>query len=245
MAALHVLAALALAVGAAGLQVETSHNLTICNAYADSRGLSVYTTVNKAKLMEEPLEYKACKELTLEIAQDEKIDFKLGGLSVGTFHATGLSQFAGQPSLLLVPHRKDNATMSAGFMSHMYMRGGQAQVAIVDAYIGAATGTMKIAPISASSKKRVEEATLIPKTVLSLATGAYEVILKDASAKDIKVAKLNAAENDKQVVLRVGNDERGQELIVFNERASGAQSGSSRACFGFLAAAAALATMLA
>mmetsp|Transcript_51609 Transcript_51609/g.117983 ORF Transcript_51609/g.117983 Transcript_51609/m.117983 type:complete len:159 (+) Transcript_51609:71-547(+) len=106
----------------AGTQVQddivTTHNLTICNAYADHKPLSIYTVNNKAKLTEEPLPYKGCKLIALPMEESERIDFKLGGLSVGTFRVTGLPYVSA--SLLLVPYQRSNDTMSAAFASHMF-----------------------------------------------------------------------------------------------------------------------------
>ncbi|CAK0806403.1 unnamed protein product [Prorocentrum cordatum] len=123
MAACRVLALSALASTCAGLaqkkdDVLVTHNLTICNGYADRKPLSVYAMTNKAKLTENPLEYKVCKLISLEMGEGERLDFKLGGLSVGTFRAAGLPY---TPSnLLLVPFHKDTKTMSAAFASHAF-----------------------------------------------------------------------------------------------------------------------------
>ncbi|CAK0820059.1 unnamed protein product, partial [Prorocentrum cordatum] len=216
--------------------VGIQHNLTVCNAYAENKPLSVYTVNQKAKLTEEPLQYKACKEIVLELADSERIDFKLGGLSVGTFHVGNLP-FA-PTSLLLVPYRKGNSTMAATFYSHAFsVAQEQAQLAVVDAYDGTAPGALKIAQGKGHGK---ESAQLKPGTAVSLAPGAYQVSLDDSSSKSSKTVALSATDGGKHVVMRVGgSDGIPQELVVFSAGASDERSGAPRASAALLAAAAA------
>jgi len=246
MTAVRALALLALASAGLALQVEdvgVQHNLTVCNAYAESKPLSVYTVNQKAKLTEEPLAYKACKEIVLELADNERIDFKLGGLSVGTFHVGNLP-FA-PTSLLLVPYRKGNGTMAATFYSHAFSVAQEnAQLAVVDAYDGSAPGALKIAQ---STKRRGESVQLKAGTAVTLAPGAYQVSLDDPSGKSVKMAALTATDGGKHVVMRVGgSDGIPQELVVFSGESS-ERSGAPRAGgAGLLAvAAAACAALLA
>jgi len=245
MAAVRALARLlALApAGAAALQLQDvgiQHNLTVCNAYAENKPLSVYTVNQKAKLTEEPLQYKACKEIVLELADNERIDFKLGGLSVGTFHVGNLP-FA-PTSLLLVPYRKGNGTMAATFYSHAFSVAQEnSQLAIVDAYDGSATGTLKIA------QGRGKESTqLKPGTAVNLAPGAYQVSLDDSSSRSVKAVALSATDGGKHVAMRVGgSDGLPQELVVFSAGESSERGGAPRAGAALLVAAAACFALLA
>ncbi|CAK0857765.1 unnamed protein product, partial [Prorocentrum cordatum] len=197
---------IALAPAGAALQVQdvgVQHNLTVCNAYAESKPLSVYTVNQKAKLTEEPLQYKACKEIVLELADNERIDFKLGGLSVGTFHVGNLP-FA-PTSLLLVPYRKGNSTMAATFYSHAFSVAQEnAQVAVVDTFDGTATGVLKIAQGKGRAK---ESAQLKPGTAVSLTPGAYQISMDDANSKTMKTVSLSATDGGKHVVMRVGGSD--------------------------------------
>jgi len=220
MTAVRALALLALASAGLALQVEdvgVQHNLTVCNAYAESKPLSVYTVNQKAKLTEEPLAYKACKEIVLELADNERIDFKLGGLSVGTFHVGNLP-FA-PTSLLLVPYRKGNGTMAATFYSHAFSVAQESsQLAVVDAYDGPASGALKIAQGRGHGK---ESAQLKPGTAVNLSPGAYQVSLDDPSGKAARTVALSAADGGKHVVMRVGgSDGLPQELVVFSGEAA-------------------------
>jgi len=245
MAVVRSLVLIALAPAGAALQVQdvgVQHNLTVCNAYAESKPLSVYTVNQKAKLTEEPLQYKACKEIVLELADNERIDFKLGGLSVGTFHVGNLP-FA-PTSLLLVPYRKGNSTMAATFYSHAFSVAQEnSQLAVVDAYDGSAQGALKIAQGKGRGK---ESAQLKPGTAVSLAPGAYQVSLDDSSGKSVKSVALSAADGGKHVVMRVGgSDGLPQELVLFSAGERSERSGVRRASAALLAAAAVCAALLA
>jgi len=236
----------------AGTQVQddvvTTHNLTICNAYADHKPLSIYTVGNKAKLTEEPLQYKACKLVSLELAEGERVDFKLGGLSVGTFRATGLPYVSS--NLLLVPYHRSNDTMSAAFASHMFSAADdRAQVAVVDAYTGSTTGALKIQ--QGRSKNQRKTADLKSGSSIKVNAGSYQIGLDDAHGKRIKTALLEAADHASYVVMRVGSESDGhaEELVVSlatGSEATGASgSGSFRAGLGLFASCAAAAACLA
>merc|ERR1719356_1770608 len=122
MAALCGLVLYALAGAGASLIVKDEplpvYNLTFCNAYAESRPLSVYTLRRMEKVMEEPLKYKECRLIPMQLAEGERIDFQLGGLSVGTFRASGLPHTTA--NLVLVPHHNTKGTLTAAFASHSF-----------------------------------------------------------------------------------------------------------------------------
>lgn len=214
MYSFRALAILIIAPAASSLHLsEGLHNLTICNAYAESKPLSIYTVNNKAKLTEEPLRYKQCKLLALELREGERLDFKLGGLSVGTFHATHLPFVAS--SLVLVPYKKGNGTMSATFASHTFgpVSSDKAQVAIIDAYAGDQQSVMKI-KVSGRHSDRLGSAELKPGSAVTLAEGTYDVSLANTAEQSVQTVKLHAPGGTTQVVLRVGSDEFAQEVIV-------------------------------
>jgi hypothetical protein len=225
--------------------VVTTHNLTICNAYADHKPLSIYTVANKAKLTEEPLQYKACKLIALPMEEGERIDFKLGGLSVGTFRVTGLPYVSS--NLLLVPFHRSNDTMSATFASHMFSASDEkAHVAVVDTYSGSEAAIMKV-----QRPQDRKWAKLKHGSSIKVNAGSYQVVLADAHGKSVKTAKLEAANYGRYVVMRVGSESDGHAhgLVVSsttgNEGELAAGSGSFRASFGIFAAAAAAAASMA
>jgi hypothetical protein len=215
MYSFRALAILLIAPAASSLQVsEGLHNLTICNAYAESKPLSIYSVDSRAKLTEEPLRYKQCKLLVLELHEGERLDFKLGGLSVGTFHASHLPFVAS--SLVLVPFKKKgNGTMAATFASHTFSAGSgdKAQVAVIDAYTGDQPGVMSI-KVAGRQNRRLGAAELRPGSAVTLAEGTYDVSLENKAEKSVLAATLTADAGTTHIVLRVGSDEVAQEILV-------------------------------
>jgi len=193
--------------------VVTAHNLTICNAYADRKPLSAYTVNTRVKLTEEPIQYKTCKKISIQMEEGERIDFKLGGLSVGNFRAGGLPYVSS--SLLIVPYHASNDTMTASITSHMFMHDDEkAQVAIIDAFAeqGHGEGGAKVL-VKKGSSMRVEQAggrlkqsvELKSGAVLKLKPGSYSFILLDENGKTTKTVPLDAQANAQYVVMHVGS----------------------------------------
>ncbi|CAK0832951.1 unnamed protein product [Prorocentrum cordatum] len=135
--------------------------------------------------------------------------------------------------------------MAATFYSHAFSVAQEsAQVAVVDAYDGSSQGALKIAQ---GNKRRAEAVQLKPGTAVTLAAGAYQVSLDDASGKSVKTVALTAAEGGKHVIMRVGgSDGIPQELVVFSGESaerSGASPRTGAALLGALAAAVAAALL--
>ncbi|CAK0870458.1 unnamed protein product, partial [Prorocentrum cordatum] len=177
----------------------------------ESRPLSVYTVNNKAKLTEEPMRYKQCKDaIAMELQEGERIDFRMGGLSVGVFHATHLPFVAS--TLVLVPFKKGNQSMAATFASHTFgpASGDKAQVAVIDAYAGDQQGAISI-KVAGRQNQRLGSAELRPGSAVTLEQNTYEVSLKNAAEQSTKAVPLHAAGGTSHVVLRVGSEEFSQE----------------------------------
>jgi len=180
--------------------VVTTHNLTICNAYADRKPLSAYTVNTRVKLTEEPIQYQTCKKIQLQLEEGERIDFKLGGLSVGNFRASGLPYVAS--SLLMIPYHANNDTMTAAIASHMFSQSDErAQVTVLDAY-GGKTGIMKVEQASGRSKQSAE---LKSGQLLKLKAGSYNFIMTDEHGKTIKTVPLDVEGYKQYVVLHLGS----------------------------------------
>jgi len=191
----------------AGTRVQgdepTSHNLTICNAYGDRKPLTVYTVNTKVKLTEEPLQYSTCKKVSLELEEGERIDFKLGGLSVGVFRATALPYVSS--SLLMIPYHKDNDTMNAVIASHMFSQSEErAQVAVLDAYAGIRKAGVKMMVEQAGGRSK-QSAELQSGQLLKLKAGSYNFIVTDEHGKTVKKVSLDVEGYKQYVVLHVGS----------------------------------------
>ncbi|CAK0801459.1 unnamed protein product, partial [Prorocentrum cordatum] len=167
--------------------------------------------------------------------QRESAGFKLGGLSVGTFHVGNLP-FA-PTNLLLVPYRKGNGTMAATFYSHSFaVVHDHSEIAVVDAYDGSDRHALRIGQ---AGKRQTEAADLKANTVVSLTPGAYRVSMGDGS-KSAQTVALAAAEGSNHVVMRVGGDDGlPAELVAFTTGQTTERSGAPRASGALLVAAAA------
>ncbi|CAK0849276.1 unnamed protein product [Prorocentrum cordatum] len=228
MTALRGLVLYALACAGTGLMVKDDiipvYNLTFCNAYADSTPLNVYTLRRMARVTEEPLKYKECRLIPMQLVEGELIEFKLGGISVGTFRASGLPRTTA--SLVLVPYHRTKGSLAAAFASHSFgtQAGQQAQMVVIDAYAGTLNGTMKIETYG-EKRRRIME--MKSGSQVRLSSGSYQIDLNDASGKRIQAAALKAAADARYVVLRVGSeaDHFTQELVVSSvEGNAGVQS---------------------
>jgi len=251
MSSLGALALLIVAPAAAGLKVgDGAHNLTICNGYAEDRPLSVYAVNIRARLTEEPMRYRQCKAIAMELQEGERLDFKMGGISVGVFHASHLPFVAS--TLVLVPFKKGNHSMAATFASHTFgpASGDKAQIAVIDAYSGDQQGSMRIR-VAGRQNQRLGAAALQPGSAVTLDENTYEVSLTSEAEQSTKAVPLHAAGGTSHLVLRVGSEEFSQELLVkpvgwvgFDDMkmADGEQrqgSGALRSGIGLVAAAAA------
>jgi len=237
--------------------VVTTHNLTICNAYADRKPLSAYTVNTRAKLTEEPIPYRACKKISLQLEEGERVDFRLGGLSVGTFRASGLPYVSS--NLLMIPYHANNDTMTAAIASHMFSQGDErAQVAVLDAYVGK-RGSMKVEQAGKRSKQSAE---LKSGQLLKLKAGTYNFVLMDDNGKTMKTVMLEAQPYASYVVMHVGSEPDGtpvvstweHEQLLVSSSIGGVGSSSNlevafsaslRAGLGLFAAAAAFAAAMA
>jgi len=207
---------------------NVTSSLIICNAYASPKALEVYSLTKEMKLTVEPLAYKGCREMSLELEEGERLDFKAGGLSVGTFHCTGLPRTTAK--LLLVPHRHSVSTLAASFASHAYSDApGSAQLAVIDAYSGGMVGGVQIRQGRRRSGNANDEV-LKPGTVVALSAGEYQVDLQDGEARALITVPVTVGAETKHVALRVGVEGTyAQELVVFpNAKAAIIHSGSAR-----------------
>jgi len=204
-----------------GTSVPQQH-LTLCNAYGASAPLEIlhvdrHTVLTKDK----PLKYKECQEFMLPLAEGDQLDFKSGGLYVGTFHATSMPKASA--SLLLIPRRQDSSGALA-FESHMFAEVESPQIAVMDAYHGNGTSTVNI--VEDFGEEPMAE-TLHFNSVVAVNPGMYNIALTDSGGNGTLAAlSLHAQARSKCVVMRVGGPALEglpfpQELVVFPNSATG------------------------
>jgi len=210
---------------------QVQHHLLICNAYASPDRLEIVKVSTQQVLTEgKPLDYKQCKDFSLFLEEGEQLDFKAGGLDVGTFFATGLPKSAA--SLLLIPHRKSPRSVGCSFESHAFADVQSPQIAVIDAYRGKSdnkTASIKITENTAASGDKAAEPPVEEElkfnSVVAVNPGRYQIALTGTDGKASGGAPLNADGATKFVVMRLGADDEllsngafrryPQELVVF------------------------------
>lgn len=216
--------------------------LRICNAYPYGRAMDVYH--GKEKLTEKSLYYKQCGEFSPNLKEGDKLDFKVGDNTAGTFSVNGLPQ--NDAVLVLVIHRHDTTSSAVSFESHMFANLLNAQVAVIDAYKGNAVGIMRIQDRKSVSpeEKAVRSEELRYDSVMAVNQGAYDVVLEDMKGETKAKHQLVALNRESYLLIRCGVEAREapypQEIMVFPESPMSALGGAK----AYSLFAAALATLL-
>lgn len=201
---------------------EGGHALTLCNAYAHTKSLSVHLPAKRMLLAHGPLHYKECRRVSIPLRDGERLEFRSGGLPVGSFRAVGVPQSG---RLLLVPRLRGDGSRAADFLSHAFADVPfAAQVAVLDAYVGSENGTLFITDHvqhkgGAGVQRRGERLPL--NAVTALGSGRYDVSLEGPDGQIVSTVTLNLAAEASYVVMRVGGGHRHlpQELVVFPDPA--------------------------
>lgn len=192
------------------------HKLRVCNAYPYASPLDVY--LGKDKVTPNPMPYKKCGDLSPNLKPGDKIEFKVGDASAGTFSVSDLPN--NDATLLLVIYRHDTLSTAVAFESHVFANLLNAQIAVIDSYKGPAKATPRIQDQKDSQLARSEE--LRYDSVVAVNQGAYEVVLMGGDG-EIKAKKnLIALNRESYVIMRCGVDaQQGktypQDLIIFPE----------------------------
>lgn len=203
---------------------QVQHELVICNAYTSPHAVEILRVRTQESLTSgNPLAYKQCKQFSLPLEEGDQIDFKAGGLDVGTFYATGLPKSSA--SLLLIPHRRSPHAVGMSFESHAFADLQSPQVAVIDAYRGksdkqpGAISIIESLDPSADKADTPVEEELKFNSVVAVNPGNYQVSMTGSKGSSLA---LNAAGATKYVVMRLGVEGEAaqggsypQELIVF------------------------------
>lgn len=229
--------------------IEFKYQLRVCNAYPDKSAIEVVQ--GKESLTDgSPLAYKSCRDFSPQLKAGDRLDFKIGDTSAGTFLISKLPDI--NAVLLLVIHRRDAGNMAAAFQSHVFSSMDNAQLAVIDTYGGEGDGQVQISTMKApdpaagnGAPARINE-TLPFSSVVEINRGKYEVELagKDGEAK--AKAQLIALDKQSYVLLRTGlGSAFPQELVVFPQSSvSDLKGGAADLCPARSGLLLALATML-
>lgn len=232
--------------------LEFSHRLRVCNAYPYAAALDVYRDDAEKLTSEKPMPYKSCRDLAASLKAGDKLNFKVGDVSAGSFSVADLPE--NDATLLLVIHRHDTVSTAVAFESHVFSNLGNAQVAVIDTYKGSKHATPKIRDVASarlthSKKDRSED--LRYDSVVAIGEGSYDVVLDDPDGKEVAKSSFVAVQKECYVVLRTGVEAQGgesfpEELVVFpqSDPKDLPHSGVAMVTTTFPAIVAALATML-
>merc|ERR1719158_2408271 len=101
------------------------------------------------------MRYKTCKDFQAELKSGDKLEFKVGDASAGTFGVSNLPD--NDAVLLLIIHRHDTLSTAVSFESHVFANLANAQIAVMDTYKGAAKSTLKIMDAAQKGKNSRSE----------------------------------------------------------------------------------------
>jgi len=216
--------------------LEFKHRLRVCNAYPYSASLDVFRS--KDKLTDAPMSYKSCKDFMAPLKAGDKLEFKIGDASAGTFSVADLPN--NDAVLLLIIHRHDQVSTAVSFESHVFANLMNAQVAVIDTYKGSQKSSPRIKDRAIATKdSRSEE--LRFSSIVAVNPGIYEVELDGADGEIKSKAELVALNRESYVVLRTGVESRTgqsfpQELLIYpNSDPASLKSGAATTSAALLA----------
>jgi len=200
--------------------LEFEHRLRVCNAYPYSAALDVIRGKGERLTGDDPMAYKTCRDFLSPLKAGDKLEFKVGDASAGTFAVSDLPN--NDAVLLLVIHRHDTMSTAVSFESHVFANLLNAQVAIIDTYKGAARAIPHITDAEALNKKSSRSEELRYNSVVAVNPGVYEVELMGQDGELKAKNRLVALNRESYVVLRTGVEAQqgpsyAQELVVFPE----------------------------
>jgi len=202
--------------------LEFKHRLRVCNAYPFAASLDVLRGKTDKLTGDDPMPYKACRDFMAPLHSGDKLEFKVGDMSTGTFSVADLP--SNDAVLLLVVHRHDTLSTAVSFESHVFANLESAQVAVIDTYKGVAKATTRIMDAKPAKDAKAPTASRSEElrfdSVVAVNPGVYQVMLADKDGKEEAKSELVALAHESYVVLRTGVEaQQGQsftqELVVF------------------------------
>eukprot|EP00746_Dinoflagellata_sp_MGD_P167567 gnl/MRDRNA2_/MRDRNA2_98299_c0_seq1.p1 gnl/MRDRNA2_/MRDRNA2_98299_c0~~gnl/MRDRNA2_/MRDRNA2_98299_c0_seq1.p1 ORF type:complete len:261 (-),score=47.90 gnl/MRDRNA2_/MRDRNA2_98299_c0_seq1:12-794(-) len=208
--------------------LEFNHHLRVCNAYPYAAPLDLYS--GHKKLTQSPMPYKSCEDFTQQLKAGDKLEFRVGDSTAGTFSVSDLPN--NDAVLLLLIHRHDTLSTAVSFESHVFANLLNAQVAVLDTYKGSEKASMKIKDAGNSKNSRSEE--LRYDSVVAVNPGEYQVALVGSDGATKASTSLVALNRESYIVMRTGvESQQGQsypqEVVVYPNSDPSALRGSAYA----------------
>jgi hypothetical protein len=214
--------------------LEFKHRLRVCNAYPYASALDVHRGQAEKLTEGAPMQYKTCRDFQALLKSGDKLEFKVGDASAGTFAVSDLPN--NDAVMLLVIHRHDTLSTAVSFESHVFANLQNAQVAVIDTYKGKAKATPKIMDAAVQKDKaaqaRSEE--LRYDSVVAVNPGLYDVELIGTDGAMKARNQLVALSQESYVVIRTGVEaQQGpsypQELVIYPQSDGSQFRGSATA----------------
>merc|ERR1719240_1143083 len=98
--------------------LEFKHRLRVCNAYPYNAALDVYRGKSEKLSSGGAMPYKTCQVFSTPLKAGDKLEFKVGDASAGTFSVSDLPN--NDAVLMLVIHRHDTLSTAVSFESHVF-----------------------------------------------------------------------------------------------------------------------------
>lgn len=222
--------------------LDFKYHLRVCNAYPYGASIDVYRGRNERLTGDSPMPYKECRDFNSPLKSGDKLEFRVGDATAGTFAVSELPN--NDAVLLLVIHRHDTVSTAVSFESHVFSTLDNAQVAILDTYKGKEKSMPRIvdAPKQGdeNQNKTARSEELRFDSVVAVNPGAYEVELVDQDGLMKAKSSLVTLSKESYVVIRTGVEASEgpsfpQDLIVYPQsdisllRSGAASMGSSLA----------------
>eukprot|EP00747_Dinoflagellata_sp_TGD_P125031 gnl/TRDRNA2_/TRDRNA2_174096_c1_seq20.p1 gnl/TRDRNA2_/TRDRNA2_174096_c1~~gnl/TRDRNA2_/TRDRNA2_174096_c1_seq20.p1 ORF type:complete len:262 (-),score=55.13 gnl/TRDRNA2_/TRDRNA2_174096_c1_seq20:68-853(-) len=225
--------------------LEFKHRLRVCNAYPYNAALDVYRGKSEKLTSDGAMPYKSCQDFSTPLKAGDKLEFKVGDASAGTFSVSDLPN--NDAVLMLVIHRHDTLSTAVSFESHVFANLLNAQIAIIDTYKGRARAVPRIMDEKAAKNARSEE--LRYDSVVAVKPGTYDVALVGEDGANKAKAQLVALNRESYVVMRVGVEaQQGpaypQELVVYPKSEEPKKSGAATRMMVFPLLLAAVASLM-
>lgn len=229
-------------------QLQFKQVLRVCNAYPYTAGMEVF--LGSEQLTKKPLAYKACEDYTPPIQSGDRVDFKAGSDSAGTFTISGLP--VGDATLLLIIFRHDEVSTTAAFASHAFPHSEATQVAVIDTFKGKEQKEVRIEDVKPPSGSKTHRSELLRyNSVVAITPGLYNVqLVGDGNASATSMEQFVAAPRQSYAVVRCGVESVDgkaypQEMMIFphSDTAALGAAGPLRSHSLWLIAAALLASL--
>jgi len=195
--------------------LEFHHRLRVCNAYPYDASLELYQ--GKTKLTgDAPMAYKTCRDFVQPLKSGDKLEFKMGDASPGTFSVSDLPN--NDAVLLLIINRHDALSTAVSFESHVFSNMDNPQIAVIDTYKGKTKAHARI--LDGKSKNHSHSEELRYDSVVAVSPGIYEVEISGQDGETKAQQQLVALSHESYVVLRTGLEAQAgtsfpQDIVIF------------------------------